>query len=321
MGITTCTVVEKRIKMEHRWTKHEESVEDIGAIVDFDEEEEDSDPDAEELIYELNHVINISSEDAEEDGSLMKKNESTYSEEGAKDIEKKSQKSNENEERVGKENDNIYENLYDISQANVATNNDIAKDDRVSFTSMEDCIKKDNENNNIGIYENYLASCIDDENLYEEIIPNESIDNYINFCSISNNNENTSQCLGTEEKLRRMTSLLKQSNTYDFPTKRWSIPSGGQALRSILKQGDRKSRNQRIFFRGKVKVKRFEDVQDTCYEPVEVVDYVPIAGHEENIYDEPKSLLKPFPCEDSYEEIQQVIKTKTGKEEKKCAIT
>merc|ERR1711915_78017 len=106
MGITVCTVVEKRTKMEHRWTKHEESVENIGAIVDFDDDEE-SEPDADELIYELNHVINISSEDADEDGLLMKEKESAYSEEGAKDVEKNSEKSNENEERVGKEIDTV----------------------------------------------------------------------------------------------------------------------------------------------------------------------------------------------------------------------
>jgi len=314
-------VVEKRSKMEHRWTRHEESVEDIGAIVDFDEDEEESEPDADELIYELNHVINISSEDADEDGLLLKEKESTYSDEGAKDIEKNNHKSNENEKTVGKEIETIYETLYDTFQANGVTNNDLAKDDRVLPTSIEDCINKDNENNNIGIYENYLASRIDDENLYEEVIPDQSLDNYINFCAISNNNDNASQCLSAEEKLRRMTSLLKQSNTYDFPRKRWSIPGGGEALRSILKKGDREKQEHRIFFRGKVKVKRFEDERDTCYEPVEVVDYVPIAGQEENIYDEPKSLLTSFPCEGQYEEIQQVIKTKTGKDEKKCAIT
>ena len=40
-----------------------DSVENIGAIVDFEEEEDDSDLEANELANSLNHIINISSDE------------------------------------------------------------------------------------------------------------------------------------------------------------------------------------------------------------------------------------------------------------------
>merc|ERR1711892_1537786 len=57
-------IVEEHVMDIFKKSMREDSVEDIGAIVDFEEEEDDSDPETCDLVNSLNQAINIQTSQA-----------------------------------------------------------------------------------------------------------------------------------------------------------------------------------------------------------------------------------------------------------------
>ena len=201
--------------------RHSNSIENIGAIVDFEEEDDDSDLEANELANSLNHVINISIDE-------LKPTEAT------KDIVSDTDGSNfdcaeyektpESPQDLATKTVNSQSDMCDVELANKASKYDLFKGcpkdncsdakinkERENTTQTTSPVVTNNaepqhfyENKSEGNgYEN-INQCDKEENLYEEIdfcnisssILLKTDDNYINVCALSLLNLRSEQSSG-----------------------------------------------------------------------------------------------------------------------------
>jgi len=298
----------------------EDSIENIGAIVEFEDEEDESDPETNALVSSINEIINLNIDfkelSDENFGHKNLKGTNASSNNNDIDYEISIDQTKKCESKFFLENDsNIYENIPTPNIEDISAREGTKKNDE---DIGSDCYG----------YENVQQSP-NAENEYEEInFDTHTIktkNNYVEFASLPKKrylekpkNIFDGIVIGKDVKAQRRRWSLAVEEDDQPQTSRpraWSLKNG-QTIKSILKQNKQTEKNaQSVNFRSRAKVKTFREAFSSVYEPIDVVDYVLVKGEDLDDSDTPKSkiqcLLQPSTTKE-----ENSVSTQTENKEK-----
>jgi len=195
-------IVEEHVMDIFKKNMQEDSVEDIGAIVDFEEDEDESDPEACDIVNSLNHVINIQISQA---GLVNESNrDQTYQK-----VEHKQQTNVYNDVNTSDKKDKTNISNKSISNTHMYENDH----DRYGYENVKQYSEEENEYEEIHFENNTPSKLLNTE------------DNYINLSLLSNLNLSKNEPEYSVEQFYQSGNVLtKNKVSKDIQTgrRRWS---------------------------------------------------------------------------------------------------